>query len=283
MKIHGNTGRKRPDVSLRQKGENNVAKRPEVRRKISDHCKGRFVPSERGNFKKGNQFWKLRDHKKLKEKLIINNQCKEFREKISNTAKKNWKNPEYRNKMIKSFSKRITSKKRNGSHRKGLTMEQEYGIKKANQIKRKNKKSHKGITYSKETNKKKGRSGKLNVMSRPEIKLKQLIACRTYGKQWKDGISFEPYTKEFDIKFKRAIRKRDNYICLKCGKHQEKENRSLSIHHINYNKKLSIPQNCCTLCRSCNAIVNSNREYWEQYFKKLIKEKYNNASIDMLC
>ena len=234
-KIHGNKGRKRPDVSLRQRGKNNVAKRLEVRKKISEKAKGK-VPINRKSFPKGNQYWRLRKQRN-KEKEII------------------------------PFKNRV-------SHRKGISMEEEYGIKKANNIKKKNKKSHEGLKYSEETNKKKGRSGKLNVMKRPKIKEKHLIACRTYGKQWKGGKSFEPYTKEFDLKFKRMIRKRDNYICTKCGKHQEKEKKSLTVHHIDYNKELSILQNCCALCNRCNSEVNWNRKHWIKFFQSILAEKY---------
>ncbi len=92
---------------------------------------------------------------------------------------------------------------------------------------------------------------------------------------WRGGISFEPYDLRFTRKFKRAIRKRDNYICLKCGKHQEKESRALSIHHVNYDKKLSIPQNCISLCWGCHSEVNFNRKHWTKFFQSLLNEKYN--------
>lgn len=91
---------------------------------------------------------------------------------------------------------------------------------------------------------------------------------------WLGGISFEPYTIDFNKQFKREIRKRDNYVCLKCGKHQEKENKSLCIHHINYNKKLTIKENCCSLCHKCNLEVNFNRLHWTKFFQSLLSERY---------
>jgi len=92
--------------------------------------------------------------------------------------------------------------------------------------------------------------------------------------QWQGVISFEPYTKEFNKKFKRAIRKRDNQICMLCGIHREKLNKALFIHHINYDKELSIPQNCLSLCNSCHTKTNSNREQWIKFFQSLLAEKY---------
>lgn len=93
-------------------------------------------------------------------------------------------------------------------------------------------------------------------------------------KDWKKFVSREPYSQNWNNKFKRLIRKRDNYICLKCGKHQEKEKHSLAVHHINYDKKLTIKENCCTICRKCNIEVNKNRKHWTKFFQSLLSEKY---------
>ncbi len=111
-------------------------------------------------------------------------------------------------------------------------------------------------------------------MERYKIKLRD-YPTGVMNHCWKGGISFEPYDKRFNNIFKRRIRKRDNYICLKCGKHQEKEKKALAVHHIDYNKKLSIPQNCCAICNSCNSEVNYNRKHWTKFFQSLLSEKYN--------
>lgn len=50
--------------------------------------------------------------------------------------------------------------------------------------------------------------------------------------------------------------------------------KKLSIHHINYVKKNCLPDNLISLCRSCNSKVNTNRNIWERYFKK-IRRKYD--------
>ena len=250
-----------------KKGVENPAKSLSVRKKLSDLRKGKLFIG-RTSFPKGNQYWKLRDQEKNTQLSKEAMNTPEHKLRMSKTMKARWKNEAYRDKMLKYMRGKPSS-------RKGLSMEQEYGIEKANEIKSKLSKSRKGKKFSDETNKKKGRSGKLNAMSRPEVKEKQLIACRTYGKQWKGGKSYEPYTSDFNQKFKRAIRKRDNYICLKCGKHQEKEKKSLIVHHINYDKSLSIHENCCTLCNKCNSEVNWNRKHWTSFFQSLLTEKYN--------
>ena len=91
---------------------------------------------------------------------------------------------------------------------------------------------------------------------------------------WLGGISFEPYTKNFNDKFKRAVRKRDNQICMLCFIHREKLNEALSVHHINYDKKLTIKENCVSLCRKCHTKTNINRKHWYNFFQGLLTEKY---------
>lgn len=92
--------------------------------------------------------------------------------------------------------------------------------------------------------------------------------------KWNGGSSFEPYDINFNNRFKRAIRKRDNHICMLCNTHQEKLSRTLSIHHIDYNKELSIPQNCISLCLSCHSKTNDNRPNWTKFFQDLLSQRY---------
>jgi hypothetical protein len=74
---------------------------------------------------------------------------------------------------------------------------------------------------------------------------------------WRGGKSFEPYPPTFNKEFKEKIRQRDNYKCAICwlfGK---------DVHHINYIKEDTVPENCITLCKSCHVVTNFNREYWQ--------------------
>lgn len=91
---------------------------------------------------------------------------------------------------------------------------------------------------------------------------------------WKNYISREPYDQKWNNNFKNLIRKRDNQICMNCGKHREQLSRALNVHHINYNKKLSIPENCISICNSCHNITNFNRKHWTKFFQSLLSERY---------
>ena len=118
-----------------------------------------------------------------------------------------------------------------------------------------------------------------------ETKKKISISCKglvvgernwMYGKTGRncphyiDGRSFLPYPPEFDKTLKRKILSRD---ANRCHFPQCNTTQNLCPHHIDYNKFNSIEENLITLCISHNSKVNFNREYWMEYFQKLIKER----------
>jgi len=94
---------------------------------------------------------------------------------------------------------------------------------------------------------------------------------------WHGGISYEPYSPEFNEKLKRQIRERDNYTCQICGR--QCTSKTLAVHHIDYDKKHSSPDNLISLCaniageESCHAKTNNNRIYWQQILPKLVNTK----------
>jgi hypothetical protein len=106
-----------------------------------------------------------------------------------------------------------------------------------------------------------------------------------YGKKgplapnWLGGKKFEPYPWTFNKEFKQSIKERDSYACLKCNlcelDHKKIfKGQGLHCHHINYDKKLTILENCCCLCNRCNSEVNYNRDSWTSFFQKILTERY---------
>jgi len=87
--------------------------------------------------------------------------------------------------------------------------------------------------------------------------------------RWLGGISFEPYTSEFNWQLKRLIRERDNNICQFCGRPKEENGEELSVNHINYIKEDCRHRNLIALCRGCNSRANTEREKWQFLFETL--------------
>ena len=85
--------------------------------------------------------------------------------------------------------------------------------------------------------------------------------------QWQNGISFEPYSPEFNKPLKQFIKDRDFNVC-QTPNCMNTEN--LHVHHIDYNKKNSNPENLITLCNSCHTKTNHNRDYWTNYYQEIL-------------
>jgi len=84
---------------------------------------------------------------------------------------------------------------------------------------------------------------------------------------WQGGISDIGYEREFNKKLKKLIRLRDGYTCQECGKTEEELDKTLSVHHIDYDKKNNDPANLMSLCKKCHTTTNYNREEWEKHYK----------------
>lgn len=89
--------------------------------------------------------------------------------------------------------------------------------------------------------------------------------------RWRGGISFEPYSSNFDHSLKISIKERDSYICQLCGKPESWCTQKLCIHHIDYDKKNSQYGNLITLCHPCNSKANADRDKWVYRFKEMLK------------
>jgi hypothetical protein len=91
---------------------------------------------------------------------------------------------------------------------------------------------------------------------------------------WLGGKSYEPYCEIWkDREYKQDIRERDDSKCLNpccCSKKPY----DLTIHHIDYNKKNCRPSNLITICRSCNAKANYDRDWHITWYQAIIKNRY---------
>ncbi len=124
-------------------------------------------------------------------------------------------------------------------------------------------------------------------LSNPEYRERVSLAMRRSAKRgdkasaWRGGLSFIPYTQEFNKQLKDIIRNRDNHKCQLCGMPEIENCKALTVHHIDYDKKNSSQHNLISLCVSCNTKVNTNRAYWSMYFRKFLQSKQEYAVRDM--
>ncbi len=103
---------------------------------------------------------------------------------------------------------------------------------------------------------------------------------------WQGGKSFDEYGYEFNKELKLAVKIRDNFKCKICGKKESELKKSLSIHHIDYDKKNNDMNNLVALCSSCHTKTNSKRAKWIEYFSRehnVKKVYYNWDDINAMC
>ncbi len=87
---------------------------------------------------------------------------------------------------------------------------------------------------------------------------------------WKGGIQFEPYGIEFNKELKEQIRERDDFTCQECNYSEKELGYTLSVHHIDYDKKNNKLNNLISLCRSCHSQTNFGRQDWTNYLREKI-------------
>lgn len=168
------------------------------------------------------------------------------------------------------------------SPRKNKTFEEIYGEEVAKIVKEKMSILGKGKHRSPKTEFKKGhitwiKNKKLPKEYKDKIsktRIERGVAKGEKNPAFNNWSSKKPYDKKWTHQFRNLVRKRDNNICLACNIHREKLKRALDVHHADYNKLNTFPQNCISLCRNCHAKTNFNREHWTKFFQSLLAERY---------
>lgn len=186
---------------------------------------------------------------------------KKHREKMSKIMQGK-KNPFYGKKHSKETIEKMSNSKRNKS------WEKRFGKEKANALRCLYSKMFSGEEnpfYGKKHSKQSRKlisenhrncSGKNNPMYG-----KGYLIQGKKNPAWNGGVSYGEYGPNFNETLKKEIRNRDNYVCFICKKN------GWVVHHIDYDKNNNLKSNLITLCNSCHAKTNFNREIWLKYFK----------------
>ena len=107
------------------------------------------------------------------------------------------------------------------------------------------------------------KSCSLKIRFQNPIEIEKVVHRKENHYNWQGGKSFEEYGQEFNSFLKEQIRFRDKYKCQICDYYQLENNKSLDIHHIDYDKQNNHINNLITLCKSCHMKTNYNRDYYQ--------------------
>jgi hypothetical protein len=98
--------------------------------------------------------------------------------------------------------------------------------------------------------------------------------------QWDGGHSDKLYCDIWrDKEYKNSIKERDRYKCLNpvC----RKVSNILDVYHIDYNKLNCIPSNLITICRSCNVLANTDRNWHILWYRAILNNRYGYIYKDL--
>ncbi len=96
---------------------------------------------------------------------------------------------------------------------------------------------------------------------------------------WQGGKSFEIYPPGWTEALRSSIRSRDNHVCQICGTKQG--DRTLHVHHIDYDKGNFDPKNLISLCAACHGRTNrvSMHQVWRRFLSNKVKQFYRKNEI----
>jgi len=219
-------------MELSQEGKRTIEKIGAMA-KLSPALGSRILKEILAEKKRGKSYVKQYGEKKAKE--IIINKRKNMIGKNREGMKELWKNDKYRRNMIAKHT----------------------GKKQSEKTKKKRSVAMLGFKHSEKTKE------KMRMVKTKEHRENIIKGMLKYFLE--QGGSKEPYSVDWIQTLKRAVRERDNYICQVCSKYGN------AVHHIDYNKKNSNPDNLITLCGKCHAKTNHKRKEWEEFLKNVNK------------
>ncbi len=104
------------------------------------------------------------------------------------------------------------------------------------------------------------------------------IGIEGKGNTFYNGGNREGYPITWTKRFKRYIRERDKFTCMKCGIRQIELSEALDVHHIDGIKKNTYKENCISFCKKCHSIIETRSKKEKKqnifFYHKLLKELY---------
>lgn len=168
--------------------------------------------------------------------------------------------PELRRKNSKG--NRGISKVGHVAWNKGLTKDTDKRIRRQSE-------SRKGIIFTEEHKRRLSKSNKGIPAWNKGKKCPQLSLDN--NSNLRGGVSFGDYCQDWTKDLKEYIRERDNGECQNPDCWGKCNNITMTVHHTDYDKLNCVPENLITLCRSCNARANYNRDKWQQLYSTIVE------------
>lgn len=109
-------------------------------------------------------------------------------------------------------------------------------------------------------------------------KYRSIITSDNKNPNWKGGLSRAPYPYNW-ASISKSVIERDGDICM--NPNCRATDRTMTVHHIDYDKMNCDPSNLITVCATCNSIANFGRQQWYKYYMD-VQEKRGIASISDL-
>lgn len=105
------------------------------------------------------------------------------------------------------------------------------------------------------------------------------IGIEGKGNTFYNGGNREGYPITWTKRFKRSIRERDKFTCMRCETKQIELTVALDVHHIDGIKKNTYKENCISFCKKCHAIIETRTDNEKKNnikkYHELLKTLYN--------
>lgn len=114
------------------------------------------------------------------------------------------------------------------------------------------------------------------------IEKQSIVKRGALNPAWNGGTAGYGYDVNFNKQFKKSIRERDG-CCMVCNisiDDLKLLKRKIAIHHINYDRQVTIKENCVTLCNNHHSMTNVNRQYWTKFFYDMLHDRYGHNYVD---
>lgn len=204
-----------------------------------------------------------------------------YRERMSEIQLERYEDPAEREKLSKAQKKRYENpEERRKTSEASMGNPSRTGMKDSEETKKKKSEANKKHYEDPEALRRLEERSKAAWDRNPERRkrMSERMRVQQLGENnpnWQGGVSCEPYDEKWTPEFREDMRCRQNYVCADHNNMCSIDNKALHVHHIDGNKKNSVPENCIALCNSHHVQSHNpkDRKRHRQYVKALMQKE----------